>query len=392
MAWNDSDNNGKGKGKDKDPWDNETPPDLDEALRNLQRRLSRLLGGGNQGGSISPDGGGGTSGTIFFFIILALIAVVWFISGIFVLGPAEEAVILRFGRYVNTYGPGGLHWVPRLINTPYVVNVERVDTYSYSAEMLNKDENIVSVSLAVQYRIGNAKDYLFNVVNPRASLEQATASALRQVVGHSTLDEVLTYGRQKIREDVNQQLNKILKIYETGLVVTDVTMLPARAPEQVKSAFDDAIKAQEDEQRFINQAKAYTANEIPIAKGRARRILAEADAYQKEVVLQAQGDVSRYEALLTPYKKAPQVTRERMYLSTLENVFNNTTKILMDSKDNNSLMYLPIEQMLKQKRLPRVAVNDNTQALPSPTRHLVQSERGAIRPSRDNYYLRGGDR
>lgn len=382
MAWND-DHNGKGKDNGKDPWENESPPDLDEALRNLQRRLGKLMGGG-KGNVDSGDGGSG--GKLFITLILGLIAIIWFLSGIFVLGPAEEAVILRFGSYVDTYGPGGLHWVPRLINTPYIVNVERVETYTYSAEMLNKDENIVSVSIAVQYRVGNARDYLFNVVNPRKSLEQATASALRQVVGHSTLDEVLTIGRQKIRNDVSTQLKKTLEIYKTGIIVTDVAMQPARAPEQVKAAFDDAIKAQEDEQRFINQAKAYTANAVPIAKGRAKRVLAEADAYRREVILSAKGDVARYEALLTPYKKAPRVTRDRMYLTTLENVFNNTTKILMDSKDNNSLMYLPVEQLLKRKSMNQAAANTLRTVEATPTRHRNTRTTEIRRPSRDNYF------
>jgi modulator of FtsH protease HflK len=379
MAWNDRNNQGKGK----DPWGNGSPPDLDEALRNLQRRLSRFMSGGK--GSATADGGP-SGGAFFLAVLLGLIVVIWFLSGIFVLGPAEEAVVLRFGRYVKTYGPGGLHWVPRVIEAPYIVNVERVETYSYSAEMLNKDENILSVSLAVQYRIDNARNYLFNVVNPGKSLEQATASALRQVVGHSTLDQVLTYGRQKIREDVSKQLKKILNTYKTGLVVTDIAMQPARAPDQVKSAFDDAIKAQEDEQRFINQAKAYQANEVPIAKGGAKRLLAEAEAYRQQAALRAKGDVARFEALLLPYKQAPRVTRERMYISTLESVFNHTTKVLVDSKGNNSLMYLPIEKMLSRVSgaAPGASIRVPDQvANATPTRQIE-------RLARDRYMSRGG--
>lgn len=343
MAWNDDDNKKNG-------WDKkDSPPDLDEALRKLQKRLSRLLGGVSRGNNNGSSGAGAKYTSWFSLFILLLIGGLWFVSGIFILGPAEEAAVLRFGKYIGTYGPGGLHWVPRLIETPYIVDVQRVENYSYTSEMLNKDENIVSVEIAVQYRVDNVRDYLFNVVSPRLSLEQATASALRQVIGQSTLDEVLTFGRAKVRDEISKQLKLTLDLYHTGIKVMDVVMQPAKAPDQVKHAFDDAIKAQEDEQKYINQAQAYQANVIPQAQGQAKKLIQEAEAYQKQITLKAIGDIAKYTAILVPYKKAPQVTRERMYLTTIEEVLINTTKVFMDSSNgNNSLMYLPIQEMLKR--------------------------------------------
>jgi len=304
MAWNEQDRNGQ----DQDPWGRgkkkQGPPDLDEALRQFQRKLKSLFGGK---GSLSKGGGGAKGGAISLGFIGILVLVVWLVSGIFIVSPAEEASILRFGKYYGTVGPGP-HWIPRFIDTKYVVNVQKVSNFSYTALMLTKDENIVSVSVAIQYRIQNLRDYLFNLVNPRESLQQATASSLRQVIGHTSLDDILTVGREKVRGNVSVLINKLLDIYQTGLIVTDVVMQPAKAPEEVKAAFDDAIKAQEDEQRFINHAQAYVRGVIPIAQGKAKRILQEANAYRKQVVLKAKGDVARFNFILPQYVRAPKVT------------------------------------------------------------------------------------
>jgi modulator of FtsH protease HflK len=351
MAWNEP----NGDDKNNDPWRDKrrgggkepTPPDLDEALRQLQRKFKRFFnsGGGGVGGSEPPVGAQGFG--IGLSLLLAVIVVLWALSGIFIVSPAEQSVVLRFGKYVRTEGPGP-HWIPRFIDSQDKVNVQRVSNFTYTALMLNKDENIVSVQIAVQYRIANPHDYLFNVVNPLESLQQATASALRQVVGHTTLDDILTVGREKVRQQVSAQLKQILERYKTGLIVTDVAMQPAKAPEEVKSAFDDAIKAQEDQQRFENQAKAYAARVVPIAEGDAKRIFQEAKAYHDQVILQAKGAASRFESMLTQYKKAPKVTRERLYLDMMESVLTHTSKILVDVKGSNNLLYLPVDKIMSQ--------------------------------------------
>jgi membrane protease subunit HflK len=211
--------------------------------------------------------------------------------------------------------------------------------------MLTKDQNIVDVSVAVQYRISDPQAYLFNVANPSQSLQEATASSLRQVIGNTTLDEVLTTGRATVRQEVVDQLKKVLAPYNSGIEITDVALQPAKAPTEVKAAFDDAIKAQEDEQRYQNQAEAYANDVVPIAQGQAKRLIAEADAYKEQVVLQAQGDIARFNAIYGIYKQAPAVTKQRLYITALENIYSHTNKIFVDTKGNNTL-YLPIAEMM----------------------------------------------
>lgn len=353
MAWNEPDDNKK----EQDPWRDKkepAPPDLDEALKKLQQKLRQILGIKPSQGKLNRSRGKNFL-SINLGIIAAALFALWILSGIFIVGPAERAVILRFGKYADTVGPGP-HWLARFIETKYVVDVEKVSTFSYTAEMLNKDENIVSVSVAVQYRISNLRDYLFNVVNPIESLQQATASSLRQVIGHTTLDEILTVGREKVRQEVFDLLQQVLVNYSTGIVITDVTMLPAKAPEEVKSAFDDAIKAQEDEQRFINQAYGYTASVEPIARGKAQRIVQEAKAYKEKVILQAKGDASRFLAMLAEYQQSPEVTRERLYIDALQSVLSQSSKILLDTNGSNNVLYLPLDKM--GQRSPRAPVSE----------------------------------
>lgn len=268
---------------------------------------------------------------------------IWVLSGMFVVSPAEQSVVLLFGKYQQTLDSGP-HWIPRFIESQTTLNVQKISTYSYSAQMLTQDQNIVDVAVAVQYRIDNARDYLFNVVNPTESLQQATASALRQVIGNTTLDNVLTTGRAEVRDKIKVQLQNILAIYHSGIDVTDVALQPARAPEQVKDAFDDAIKAQEDEQRFTNQAQAYAMGVVPIAQGNAKRIVQEAMAYKQQIVLQAQADVSRFLAILPTYQSAPAVTRDRIYLTTMEGILARSSKVFVDTKSNN-MIYLPLDKI-----------------------------------------------
>lgn len=341
MTWNEP-----GKNEKKDPWTgkpqgNNSPPNIDALIKKYVDQLSSFLKrrgtsqGSNQQTTPPPH-------PLMLQFIIGGIILLWALSGFFIVEPASMGVISRFGRYTETVGPG-LHWIPRFIETKQVINEQKISSYTYEAQMLTKDENIVSVAIAVQYRIVNAKDYLFNVVNPQESLQQATASALRQVIGHTNLDDVLTSGREKIRQQVHALITNILQNYQTGIIVTDVTIQPAKAPEEVKEAFDDAIKAQEDEQRIVNQAEAYAMQVEPIAKGQAQRLLTDAKAYKQQIVLRAQGETARFLALIPQFKEAPNLIKTRLYFDTIEMVLSNTTKILLNTS-SNQMIYLPLEK------------------------------------------------
>ncbi len=336
MGWNEPD-------KGKEPWNGKNqPPDLDEALKRIHEKLKKTFLGGT--GKSNNDSSGGSSGGLLGGIIVLVAFILWVLSGIFIVDPAEQAVILRFGKYIETVGPGP-HWIPRIISSKIVMNVDRVLDYSYSAQMLTSDENLVAVSLAVQYRISDLQQYLFNVAHPEESLQQATSSALRHVVGTTTLDQIITEGREVWGNSVQDTLVKTLDIYKPGIAIVNVSPQPARAPESVQDAFDDAIKAQEDEKRFKEQAYAYAAKVIPIAEGNASRIEQEAQAFSKQVVLRAQGEVAEFLALLPHYVAGPQLMSERMYLETMQKVLTNSTKIIVDSKTGNFLS-LPLDKMI----------------------------------------------
>ncbi|MSP53533.1 MAG: FtsH protease activity modulator HflK [Gammaproteobacteria bacterium] len=372
MAWNEP-----GKDNQKDNSGNNDaggPPELDKIFKDLTNKLSALFGkkggstaapkSGNTPPSNSPgNSSSGSSATTNYkpYIIGGLIVLflIWLASGIFIVAPAEKAVVLQFGKYQKVVDSGP-HWIPRLIDTERTVNVQKISNYSYSAQMLTKDQNIVDVSVAVQYRIADPKDFLFNVSNPDNSLQQATASALRQVIGSTTLDEVLTSGRAVVRQNVVKQLEATLALYRTGIEISDVALQPAQAPEEVKSAFDDAIKAQEDEQRYQNQAETYANNVVPVAQGQAKRIAQEAQAYQQQVVLQAKGEAARYNAVYQAYKLAPNVTKERLYLTTMEMVLQNSSKIFVDMKNSNNLLNIPLDKMLTQVPYALAANNTGT--------------------------------
>ena len=347
MGWNEPD-------KGKDPWGGKEPPDLDEALKRLQLKLKNVLFGNRpvkpvtgkpEDQQFSAHFGGG----IFAAGIFVVIFILWALSGIFIVDPAEQAAILRFGKYVETVGPGP-HWIPRLIDSKIVLNVDRVSDYSYSAQMLTKDENLVSVAVAVQYRIGDLQEYLFNVADPEEGLQQATSSALRQVVGTTTLDQLITEGREAWGTSVQDSLIKILEIYKTGIVIVNVSPQPARAPENVQDAFDDAIKAQEDEKRFKEQARAYEARVVPIAEGNAKRIFAETKAFAEQAVLRATGEAAEFLELLPEYTRSPIVTAERMYLDTMQRVLTKSSKIVVDGKAGN-LLYLPLDKLAASSQL-----------------------------------------
>ena len=340
MGWN-------GPDKENDPWRGKSqPPDLDEALKRLHARFKKMIAGVGKPPSEKSPLSSANGGGVFFALIALVVSVLWVLSGIFIVDPAEQAAILRLGRYVETVGPGP-HWIPRMIESKMVVNVDRVADYSYAAQMLTKDENLVSVAVVVQYRISDLQDYLFNVADPEESLQQATSSALRQVVGMTRLDQIITEGREAWGSSVQESLIKILEGYKTGIKIVNVSPQPARAPENVQDAFDDAIKAQEDEKRFKEQARAYEASVVPIAEGNAKRISEEAGAYEAQVVLRATGDVAEFLAILPEYLRSPQVTGERMYLDAVQQVLSQSSKIVVDGKAGN-MLYLPLDKWVAQ--------------------------------------------
>ncbi len=323
---------------DNNPWQRkpEGPPDLIKLLK-------KFFSANNTG----PDGGGNAElSLIWIWALVGFAVLIWLLSGIYIVNQAEQAVVLTFGKYAQTVGPGP-HWIPQLISSERKVDIQQIRNFKYQTEMLTEDENIVNVSLAVQYRIDDPRAYLFNVVNPSLTLQQSTASALRQIVGSMTLDTILTTGRVTLTDQVASQLNKTIANYNMGLQVTDVRLLPARPPEAVTEAFDDAIKAREDKKSYINKGEAYARKVTSEVVGTIAKLTQSADAYGQQVILQAQGDVARYKALLKPYLAAPNVTRERLYLDTVQEVLSKTHNVIVDSSSNN-VLYLPLNQLIKQ--------------------------------------------
>ncbi|MEM9243534.1 MAG: FtsH protease activity modulator HflK [Pseudomonadota bacterium] len=315
-----------------------------DVKRWLRQNLPWLFKQRNNG---SPESGDEqTPIALLASLIIAFLAIVWAASGIYIVQPAEQGVVLRFGRYVRTVNPG-FHWYPRFIEKAIVVNVDQVNTVDLSQLMLTQEENIVSVSFVVQFKIGNLQQYLFNVVNPVNSLQQILDSAVRQEIGQSKLDQILTTGRAQISNKILKTMNQLIERYQLGIVIRDVTMQPATAPEAVKVAFDDVIKAREDRARFENEAQNYANSILPNARGQAMRIMQEANAYKERVVLQANGDVAKFLALLPIYNQAPKTTMQRMYLTTMAGVFKNSDLYVIDGgKGNQNLFYVPLDKAI----------------------------------------------
>jgi len=353
MAWNEP------GGGNKDPWSgkggDQGPPDLDEVVRKLQERLGGLFGGKKQAPPDQPGGGGGSPGlpgglsSRSLGIAAAILFVVWLASGIYIIEPAERGVIMRFGSYVGMTEPGP-HWhIPFPIERVETVNVDEISTFTHNAAMLTKDENIVDVELTVQSRIQDAADYLFQDQAPQKTLRDVTETVVRKTIGESKLDFILTEGRSAIASTIQERVQRLINQYKTGLEVTSINMQPAKPPDQVKEAFDDAIKAREDKERLENKAEAYANEIVPQARGEAARIEADAKAYRDKVIASAEGESSRFLAILAEYQKAPDVTRERLYLETMEQVLGENNKVLLDVPQGNSLMYLPLDQLMKQR-------------------------------------------
>lgn len=345
MAWNEPGNN-----KGRDPWndkgngDDQGPPDLDEVLRKLQGKLNKAFGGKGKGsGGGSGKGGAAISGGLVSVILIGAL-VLWALAGFYTIDQQERGVVLRLGKYLETVQPG-LQWNPRFIDSVEKVNVTKVRSHSSRGTMLTEDENIVDVSLSVQYIVSNPKDFFLQVRDPELSLAHATESALRHVVGSSEMHGVLTEGREVLAIDVQERLQDYVDRYGAGLQISKVNIENAQAPREVQAAFDDVIKAREDEERSKNEAETYRNGIVPEARGYAQRLLEEANAYKSRVVAQAEGDASRFNKLYEEYKKAPEVTRERLYLDALQQVMSTSSKVLVDVEGGNNMMYLPLDKL-----------------------------------------------
>lgn len=350
MAWNEP------GGGNKDPWSgkggDQGPPELDEVVRKLQEKLSGLFdkGRGRRSGGDSGGPGGGVGlpggGSISLGIIGGILFSVWLGSGIYIIEPAERGVVLQFGAYKEVTQPGP-HWrLPLPIEQHTKVNVDQVSSFRHSAQMLTRDENIVDFEVTVQYRVQDPADFLFQDQNPEKTLKDATETMVREIIGKSKLDFILTEGRGRVSTEIQEGVQGLIDQYKTGLQITSINMQPAKPPEQVKSAFDDAIKAREDKERLENQAQAYSNQVLPQARGEGARIIADAMAYRDKSIAEAEGESARFVAVLRQYLKAPEVTRQRLYLETLETVFTQSRKVLVDVKNSGNLMYLPLDKIL----------------------------------------------
>ncbi len=359
MAWNEPGNG------DKDPWSGnkkggkqEGPPDLDEVVKNIQEKLGGIFGGKKGPRSVGSGGApSGPSSSVGIWLVVAVAFFGWLASGIYIIQPAERGVVMRFGAYSDTTLPGP-HWhFPAPIESVLKVDVDQISSFRHKALMLTRDENIIDVEFTVQSRIQDAADYLFQDQNPEKTMKDATETSVREVIGKSNLDFVLTEGRSSITEQIRAGVQALLVQYKTGLEVTSVNMQPAKPPEQVKSAFDDAIKAREDKERLENQAEAYANEVLPKARGEAARQVADAEAYRDKVIAEAEGESNRFLAVLTEFEKAPEVTRERLYLDTVEEVMAGTNKVIMDVKNGDSLMYLPLDKLIEKGRVKTAATS-----------------------------------
>ena len=347
MAWNEPGGGGNGS---KDPWGNKNkqdgPPDLDEVFKKLNEKVTSIFGG--KGGK-SGGGSGSVGGTKGLGFIAAILFVLWGLSGIYIVDEGRQGVVLRVGAFDRITEPGP-HWFPRFIEKVEMVEVDRVRSVnigaiSHESLMLTQDENIVDIQFEVQYKVSSAKEYIFNVRDPDTTLRQVTETAMREIVGKNKMDFVIKDGRVEVAAETKKLMQTILDSYKTGLIVTNVNMQNAQPPEQVQHAFNDAIKAREDKERLVNEAEAYSNDILPKARGKAARMKSESEAYRDEIIAKATGETQRFIKVLTEYKKAPAVTRERLYLETMESVLGNSNKVMIDVKKGNNLMYLPLDRL-----------------------------------------------
>jgi membrane protease subunit HflK len=376
MSWNEP------GGDNKDPWsgrgNDNKPPDLDEVIRSLQEKLGKIFGSGGGGGNNRSSGDFSANGSMALGLLIAGAALfLWGLTGIYTVDEGNNGVETRFGKF-TVITQSGLHWhFPTPIERVDIVNVKQqrfievgyrsvagaeqaASSIPKEALMLTADENIVDVRLAVQYQVSNAKDFIFNVHNPIATLKQVTESVQRGVVGNKAMDFVLTEGRSEIVTTIKNEIQEVMNKYHTGILVTGVNLQDAQPPEQVQSAFIDAIKAREDEQRLINEAQAYYNDVVPKARGGAARKIQEAEGYKEQVIAQATGEVSRFSQLLTEYQKTPDIMRKRLYIETMESVLSETNTVMLNVKDvANNMLYLPLDKIMQQPSIQQPNANSS---------------------------------
>ncbi len=342
---------------------NDGPPDLDQLWRDFNQRLNRLFGnrkgggGGDAGGGYTPDMKGTGIGVGVLAVVAALL---WLASGFFIVQEGQTGVVLTFGKYSHMSLPGFNWRWPYPFQSHEIVNVSQVRTVEVGyrsntknkqlqeALMLTEDENIIDIQFAVQYTLKSAPEWLFNNRDQEETVREVAETSIREVVGKSKMDFVLYEGREKVALDVSQLMQRILDLYKTGVQITNVTMQGVQPPEQVQAAFDDAVKAGQDRERQKNEGQAYANDVIPKARGTASRLMQESEAYRSRIVATAEGDASRFRQILSEYQKAPAVTRDRMYLETMQQIFANTTKVMIDAKGGNNLLYLPLDKLIAQ--------------------------------------------
>ncbi len=381
--------------------DKSGPPDLEEMLRNLNRKIAALMGGkkGGAPGAGGPSAGGPGAGGIGIIVVVALL--VWIGSGFYIVDPSERGVVLRFGKFVEVTQPGP-HWhLPYPIETVEAVNLSQVRTVEVGyrgnknnkilpeSMMLTDDENIIDVQFAVQFLLKDAPDYLFNNRAPEENVRQAAETAIREVVGKNKMDFVLYEGRGPVETETKKLMQEILDRYKSGILVSQVNLQNVQPPEQVQGAFDDAVKAGQDKERQKNEGQAYANDVVPRAKGQAARLIQEAEGYRQAIIANAQGDASRFDQISAVYEKAPQVTRERMYLDMMQQVLSSTNKVLIDQqKAGNSLLYLPLDKLIHSASAPAAPAPEAQSAAkqpaeaPAAARPSPESEAAALR-SRD---------
>jgi len=345
--------------KEKDPWNRDrrqAPPDLDAVLNKLMSSLNGLFGSKNTGGNSGGTGKGKSLVTLLVFISL-----IWAATGFYIVSENERAVILRFGEYQRTAMPGPGWHLPRPIETHETVNFTGIRSVEKRTTMLTQDENIVELAFSVQYRIKNAEDYLFNVENPdingdrtcrfgsRSTICGVLDSAIRDVVGKNKMDYILREGRTEISNKTEELMQQVLNSYQAGIQVTSVNLQDSQPPDEVQDAFQDATKAREDMERYKNEAQAYANEIVPKARGEAARMIQDALAYKEMVIANAEGDADRFLKLLKEYKRAPDVTRKRLYMDSIESVLSNSSKLMIDIKEGNNLMLLPLDKIINSK-------------------------------------------
>jgi len=371
MAWNEPGNSGD---KDKDPWGKrrgeQGPPDLDEIVKNLQQKFRGFFGGRGGGGSGGRRSTGGFGGVIGVLITLLVIWVVY--SSIYILNERQNGVVLRFGKYETTIQPGFNIRFPYPIETVKIVDVQSIRSFTVGqgtneALMLTKDKNIVDIEYVVQFQVEDAKKFVLNTKDPVVSLEQAAQTAVREMVGQNEMDYVQTQGRSEFALKSKERIQQILNRYQTGLIITNFNMQKAQAPRQVIPAYEEVNAAQQEKEAEINKAEAFANTIIPKAEGNANRIRVQAEQYKQTLVARAAGDASRFKQLLAQYEKAPKVTRERLYLETMQDVIGHSKKVLVDIKKGNSLLYLPLDQLVSKQARQNGTTSDTDTKQPHGT-------------------------